>query len=566
MPASAGEVSTSKLIKAWGEEGPTSPEETTGLRARTPERMPKLASSGASTAGRSDTIAAGSFRLSELSDSRDTLRTIMKKEIPPDAKIGRRIHNQRKDGTVVDPFTILIVSCVLLFAGLTAVVIIFLQDSLDPQVRLNDASSAITVYSILGFATLDFVLINKFINSLGRKIYAWFDPRKSVISTLKTQWVNSSNASLFMLLIQFMMMQVEIGDPTQPLQQAYWWLVWFGIWSGLISILTANLYVLFLDPLNEKHARDFIAFNANTPAYPLSYMLNSFFCTLCALNVYTFFTYKLYCGFVAVWSSLGLILFLLSTFNSLTSWTPGTGQKRYLDQRSVHLSKQIRRPSSSKRDPKPFLHTADNFGMRGRLLAKANWEFLRENVTLVVQKAREEQARRAKEEWSSFLSYKQDDKNDGLVLMIQSLLPGGRDRNWVDKFAEDRSTAGMLEGVKQSKVFVAIISEKYFTSAFCSMEIEEAMRLQKPIALCFNQSKYTVQSALGWVPAPLRKQLLQNEVLPLNEDFQLAKGCVARLTSAPLKAFNGDFVPRGDGSYSELTSFSKVGSKVQGDC
>ena len=46
----------------------------------------------------------------------------------------------------------------------------------------------------------------------------------------------------------------------------------------------------------------------------------------------------------------------------------------------------------------------------------------------------------AKNGWSSFISYKQDDQNDGLVLLTMQQLPGGSDSNWVDKFASDRST------------------------------------------------------------------------------------------------------------------------------
>ena len=52
---------------------------------------------------------------------------------------------------------------------------------------------------------------------------------------------------------------------------------------------------------------------------------------------------------------------------------------------------------------------------------------------------------------------------------------------------------------------------RYFGSEFCSLELETAINQKKKIALCYNMSKHTVQSALDWVPDPL-KFLLQSEV------------------------------------------------------
>ena len=113
--------------------------------------------------------------------------------------------------------------------------------------------------------------------------------------------------------------------------------------------------------------------------------------------------------------------------------------------------------------------------------------------------------------WSSFVSYKQDDQNDGLVLLTMQQLPGGNKSNWVDKFAADRSTDGMMAGVKEANTFIAVISPKYFASKFCCMELDFAIKNKKPICLCYNMSKHTVQSALNWVPEEL-KFLLKGEV------------------------------------------------------
>jgi len=135
--------------------------------------------------------------------------------------------------------------------------------------------------------------------------------------------------------------------------------------------------------------------------------------------------------------------------------------------------------------------------------------------------------------WSSFISYKQDDQNDGLVLLTMQQLPGGSESNWVDKFANDRSTEGMMAGVKAADVFIAVLSPKYFGSKFCCMELDHAIACKKKMCLCYNMSKHTVQSALNWVPDEL-KFLLKGEVLPLHEDVQFATACIQRITSAKI--------------------------------
>mgnify|MGYP002631720197 CR=1 FL=1 len=135
--------------------------------------------------------------------------------------------------------------------------------------------------------------------------------------------------------------------------------------------------------------------------------------------------------------------------------------------------------------------------------------------------------------WSSFLSYKQQDQNDGLTMMVHGLLPGGIERNWLDKFASDRSTAGMVAGVDGTSVFVAFISPSYFSSKFCCLELQMAMRKQKKCVLVFNQSKNTIQTALSWVPSQLAF-LLEAEILPLHEDVQICRACVASSLRRPI--------------------------------
>ena len=131
---------------------------------------------------------------------------------------------------------------------------------------------------------------------------------------------------------------------------------------------------------------------------------------------------------------------------------------------------------------------------------------------------------------SFFLSYKQNDGNDGVVMQLAQLLPGGpyEPNVWLDKLAKDRSESGMTAGVRQSKIFVAIISPAYFQSWFCCLEMHTALKEGKPIMVVWNQSKQPVQAALGWIPKPL-KMLMDNEFLPIQEDVQMAMPCVERI-------------------------------------
>ena len=111
-----------------------------------------------------------------------------------------------------------------------------------------------------------------------------------------------------------------------------------------------------------------------------------------------------------------------------------------------------------------------------------------------------------------FLSYKQNDGNDGAVQMLANLL--GTGSVWFDKYATDRSETGMVNGVTSQDIFVAILSPNYFQSKFCCLEMRTALKMGKPVLVVWNQSKSTVQTALGWVqalPQPELAILLESE-------------------------------------------------------
>ena len=138
---------------------------------------------------------------------------------------------------------------------------------------------------------------------------------------------------------------------------------------------------------------------------------------------------------------------------------------------------------------------------------------------------------------SYFLSYKQNDNNDAAVQMLAyQLKERGVKKVWLDKLAEDRSQAGMIDGVKESDIFVAVISPGYFASKFCCLELDTALKRGKPIVLVWNQSKDKVQTALDWIPKEL-KFLMGKELLPIMEDIQMAAACTKRIMSQKLRSF-----------------------------
>ena len=155
---------------------------------------------------------------------------------------------------------------------------------------------------------------------------------------------------------------------------------------------------------------------------------------------------------------------------------------------------------------------------------------------------------------SYFLSYRQNDGNDGAVQMLHAILlrERGVKSVWLDKLAEDRSETGMINGVKESDVFVAVISPTYFASKFCCLEVHTALKEGKKIVAVWNLSKEKVQSALKWIPDQL-KFLKTNELLPIQEDVQMAATCAARIHAKELAPFDltGD-------AYSEAVEFLEL--------
>ena len=105
----------------------------------------------------------------------------------------------------------------------------------------------------------------------------------------------------------------------------------------------------------------------------------------------------------------------------------------------------------------------------------------------------------------------------------------------------------MVAGVTKSDIFVAIISPKYFSSYFCCLEMHTALSQGKRVLVVWNQSKFAVQDALGWIPPEL-SVLKNNELLPIQEDIQMAKTCVARIEAADITPLSVRAVPSSFGT------------------
>jgi len=88
--------------------------------------------------------------------------------------------------------------------------------------------------------------------------------------------------------------------------------------------------------------------------------------------------------------------------------------------------------------------------------------------------------------WDFFMSHKQAESGPDLALITRDLEKAGK-RVWLDKNMKDCSTAAMMEGVQHSKTFVLVLSDGYFDSQYCVMELRRAISLEKKIVLCHKQ-------------------------------------------------------------------------------
>ena len=128
-----------------------------------------------------------------------------------------------------------------------------------------------------------------------------------------------------------------------------------------------------------------------------------------------------------------------------------------------------------------------------------------------------------------FGSYKQNDNSDALLMNMFHAFEKQKVDFWLDKMrGKERSEEGMVAGVIACNCFCAVISPAYFTSAFCKLELNTAMKHEKQIAVCFNGSKYQVQEALAWIPKEYAC-LMNDELIKLDEDNEFMEVSLKKL-------------------------------------
>ena len=85
--------------------------------------------------------------------------------------------------------------------------------------------------------------------------------------------------------------------------------------------------------------------------------------------------------------------------------------------------------------------------------------------------------------WKFMISYKQTEaKEEALQLAYD--LTGNQNDVWLDVHSKDQSVDAMKEAVLKSDAFVCILTPSYFQSEYCLLELETAIKNEKPIISC----------------------------------------------------------------------------------
>ena len=88
--------------------------------------------------------------------------------------------------------------------------------------------------------------------------------------------------------------------------------------------------------------------------------------------------------------------------------------------------------------------------------------------------------------WDFFMSHVQRESGRAVALITMDLTMAGK-KVWLDVNMDDCGTPAMMEGVEHSKTFMLVLSDGYFDSKYCVMELRRAISLQKKIVLCHMQ-------------------------------------------------------------------------------
>ena len=92
--------------------------------------------------------------------------------------------------------------------------------------------------------------------------------------------------------------------------------------------------------------------------------------------------------------------------------------------------------------------------------------------------------------WKFMVSYKQAEaKEEALKLAYE--LTGEKSDVWLDVHMEDQSVEAMKEAVRNSDIFLCILTPAYSESEFCLDELKWARQFEKRIVSCYP-SKFNV--------------------------------------------------------------------------
>jgi WD40 repeat protein len=100
-----------------------------------------------------------------------------------------------------------------------------------------------------------------------------------------------------------------------------------------------------------------------------------------------------------------------------------------------------------------------------------------------------------------FLSHQQAAAQGNMMTLSSALNKIGL-KVWLDMQANDLSTQGMMDGVKHSDNFLLFCTDGYFSRPYCLMELDQAVLLNKPIVVLFEERE-------RFGGAPLDKLLAQ---------------------------------------------------------
>jgi hypothetical protein len=87
-------------------------------------------------------------------------------------------------------------------------------------------------------------------------------------------------------------------------------------------------------------------------------------------------------------------------------------------------------------------------------------------------------------EWDVFISHVQSEAEAIALDVYITLQQSHGLKPWLDVKMDDKSEAGMEDGVRCTERVLVIVTEQYFQRPFCIKELQWARRYQKPVMVC----------------------------------------------------------------------------------